>query len=45
MSRKCESINISQSYRPPWPVAGIALPLFSLSLSSGGFIVNYNNYP
>jgi hypothetical protein len=30
LSINCEILDISQSYRPPWPVMGIALPSFTL---------------
>jgi hypothetical protein len=26
LCRKCESTDVSQSYAPPWPVAGIVIP-------------------
>jgi hypothetical protein len=32
LSRQCGILNISQPYRPPWPVAGIALLYFYLNL-------------
>jgi hypothetical protein len=28
LSRQCGIFNISQTYRPPWPVTGIALRYF-----------------
>jgi hypothetical protein len=34
VSRKCGSLNLSQTYGPPGPVAGIALP----------FLQKYNDY-
>jgi hypothetical protein len=34
LSRKCRSLNVSQSYRPPPPITGIALPFFTSSEQS-----------
>jgi hypothetical protein len=38
LSRKCGSFDISQTYGPPWPVTGIALPFYQCMKSLNSYL-------
>jgi hypothetical protein len=43
LSRYCETLNVSQSYGPPWPGTGISLPLPLLYLPTINFMLTHTH--